>query len=153
MHIIDAKCQLWEVADRHQRLEQGQNEIYIASPTVQIFNMSFVLKNSLSTFQRAMNIILSTVRFQLHFCTQMVSSSPVVGRSASGAPTDCTENIGERWHNIETEKCLFLHDRIDYLRHLMQPRGLAISTKSDCRDKQTIKPCKRDWNQVVSQSL
>lgn len=56
--------QFWVLENRDWRPRQEQHDIFIAPRTVQIFKMPFNLNNASSTFQRFMNFILSTAKWE-----------------------------------------------------------------------------------------
>lgn len=65
-HIFDVRRPFWVLAYWNRRPNQGQNDFHVAPQTYRLLRMPLGLKNtpSMSTCFTAMNIILSTVKWQ-----------------------------------------------------------------------------------------
>lgn len=128
---LDIWCQFSLLADRNRRARPQQTTFTWHRGPYRFIRIPFGLKNAPSTFQHARDVILPTVKqlFALgnladififrksimdhrsHICSVIILSS------ASSV-------------KLKLKKCLFLHDKIDYVRHVIKLGKLPISEKA-----------------------
>lgn len=93
--------------------------------------MPFGLKNAPSTFQRSIDIILASVKWQyaIEYLDDIIVFSSTVEehkwhlRSVLGM----LRNAGM---SLKLHKCFFLQKRVEYLGHIVSPGQLAVQSKT-----------------------
>lgn len=101
--------------------------------------MPFGLKNAPATFQRAMDVILATVKWQfaLVYIDDVLSFSP--GPEEHIKQVEIVfKLIHQAGMTLKLKKCHFFTDAIDYLGHVITPGRLQVATKTD-ETVQTLK--------------
>ena len=91
--------------------------------------MPFGLRNAPTTFQRALDIILSGVRWQS--CLIYLDDFIVFSRTTEGHLSNVNEiltilrNAGV---TLKLKKCAFFQPRVDYLGHFITPGKQSVAT-------------------------
>ena len=91
--------------------------------------MPFGLRNAPATFQRALDIILSGVKWQT--CLIYLDDVIVFGKSTEQHLKDVDEVLtllGDAGVSLKIRKCEFFQPRVNYLGHVITPGKLSIAT-------------------------
>ena len=126
---LDANSGYWQVEidpkDRDKTAFTSHHGLY------RFIRMPFGLKNAPATFQRAIDVILSSVKWQfaLVYLDDIVIFSP--------KPEEHIEHVKkvlmllqDAGVTIKLRKCFFFTDNIDYLGHVIRPGTLEIAPKA-----------------------
>lgn len=93
--------------------------------------MPFGLGNAPESFKRAMDIILSSVRFKsvLVYLADIIVFSKNIKEHLDNLETvlSSLQNAGM---TIKINKCFFLHDLMEYLSHIVKPKELSVAPKT-----------------------
>lgn len=106
--------------------------------------MPFGLRNAPATFQRAHDIILSGVRWQI--CLVYLDDVIVFSRSISDHIAHLDHVLGllrAAGVSLKLKKCHFFQERVDYLGHVITPGKLSVAKSGaaafrDCTFPKTL---------------
>ena len=93
--------------------------------------MPFGLRNAPETFQRAVDIILSKVKWK--FCLVYIDDIVIFSKSPVQQMNHINEMLGflkEAGMTIKLNKCFFMHEEIEYFGHIVKPKALIIARKT-----------------------
>jgi Reverse transcriptase (RNA-dependent DNA polymerase) len=97
--------------------------------------MPFGLRNAPSTFQRAMDVILSGVRWQKCYCVCYLDDIIVLSSSMESHVEDLDKVLSllrNAGVSLRLDKCHFFRRRVNYLGHVTEPGKLSVqATKVD----------------------
>lgn len=118
------------LANRIPRLRQGQDGLYISPRTVHIFMNAVQPENAPSTFQRAIDFILSTVKwwFALVYLHDVFIFLRSVKEHLNHLQT-VLELLSRARVSLELKKCFFLEGDIDCCVQVTRPGRLDILTR------------------------
>ena len=96
--------------------------------TFRHLRMPFGLRNAPATFQRALDIILSGVRWQtcLIYLDDVIIFSKDI-KSHLGHVDEILTLLGQAGITLKLKKCEFFQPRVDYLGHVITPGKLAVA--------------------------
>ena len=97
----------------------------------QFTRMPFGLRNAPATFQRAIDIILSSVKWQ--YCIVYIDDVIIFSKSIGDHFDHLNEVLtllGDAGLSIRLNKSFFLHKEIEYLGHVIAPGQLKVATKT-----------------------
>lgn len=135
-------------SNRHKAALSAHHGLY------QFKGMPFGLRNVAVSFQRSMDIILSSFRFK--YVMVYLDGIMVFSR-----------NVEEHQENLETvlsllqnssmtiklNRCFFLHDAIEYLGHIVKSKNIYVALKTIDAVQQMTTPEQQDATAIVLGSL
>lgn len=126
VHVHDGRRRSWVLADRKRPSRLGQDDIYIPSPTVQVFKAAFLSEVRIkpATACNGHHSVDSQVPACVCILGRCCHLRQICGR-ASGSPTDCTRTTLETWRVIDNEEMILL--RGPYRLH-----GTPTSARQTC---------------------
>ena len=117
--------------------------------TYRYTRMPFGLKNGPATFQRALDIILSGVKWQI--CLVYIDDVIVFSKDRESHLRHLDEVLTllrEAGVTIKLSKCFFFEDKVDYLGHVISPGRLSVAAKNKDAIRDAVFP--RTLTQVRS---
>ena len=96
--------------------------------TFRHLRMPFGLRNAPATFQRALDIILSGVRWQtclIYLDDVIIFSKDITSHLAH--VDEILTLLGQAGITLKLKKCEFFQPRVDYLGHVITPGKLAVA--------------------------
>ena len=111
--------------DRHKTAFSSHHGLY------QFTRMPFGLRNAPASFQRAIDIILSSVRFKsvMVYLDDIVIFSKTPEEHLDNLET-VLELLQKAGLTIRLNKCFFMHEKIEYLGHIVKPGQLQVAPKT-----------------------
>ena len=93
--------------------------------------MPFGLKNAPATFQRAMDVILASVKWQtaIVYLDDVIVFSTDIGQHVHQVDR-VLRLMSEAGMTLKLKKCFFFCDKIDYLGHVISPGKLEVASKT-----------------------
>lgn len=126
---LDCNSGYWQVQIPEQ--DRDKTTFVTHHGLFQYTHMPFGLRNAPATFQRAMDIVLSSVKwnFCLVYLDDIVVFSPDAKRHIEHLDHVLTL-LRQAGLTIKLKKCYFLHERIEYLGHAITPGELRVASKT-----------------------
>jgi Reverse transcriptase (RNA-dependent DNA polymerase) len=128
---LDANSGYWQVSMHPD--DRDKNTFTCHVGTFHFKRMPFGLRNAPSTFQRAMDIILSGVRWQK--CLSYLDDITVFSSSIESHVEDLDKVLSllrDSGVSSRLDKCHFFSGRVNYLGHVIEPGMLSVqATKVD----------------------
>ena len=100
--------------------------------------MPFGLRNAPATFQRALDIILSGVRWQT--CLIYLDDVIVFSKDAETHLRHVDEVLRETGVTLKLRKCAFLQPKVDYLGHVITPGKLSVAVDNSKAFAEAVLP-------------
>jgi len=123
---LDANCGYWQIEiadqDKDKTTFTSHHGLY------RFVRMPFGLRNAPSTFQRVIDIILSTVKWQ--YALVYLDDVIIYSRSAEEHMTHVAtvlRMLMEAGVTLKLRKCSLFADKVDYLGHVIRPGKLEVS--------------------------
>ena len=138
---LDALWGYWQVpiAERDRDKTTFTNHM----GTFRYKRMPFGLRNAPATFQRALDIILSGVRWKT--CLMYKDDVVIFSKTEEEHFTQVNHVLTlleEAGVKLKLKKCFFFHQRVEYLGHVITPGGLSLAndTKATCAVRESTFP-------------
>ena len=126
--MLDCNSGYWQVALAE---EDKDKTAFVSHMGTHRYNrMPFGLRNAPATFQRALDIILSGVRWQT--CLIYLDDVIVFSHSHEQHIKDVNQVLtllGEAGVSLKLKKCEFFQPKVNYLGHVVMPGKLAIASE------------------------
>ncbi len=126
---LDANSGYWQIevdeADRDYTAFVSHHGLY------RYKRMPFGLRNAPSTFQRAIDIVLASVkwRYAIVYLDDIIVFSNTVEENLEHLTTVLTL-LRNNGITLKLKKCASLQRRVDYLRHVVSPGELHVASKT-----------------------
>ena len=126
---LDANSGYWQVPVAHEDRDKTTFTTFMG--TFRHKRMPFGLRNAPATFQRALDMILSGVRWQT--CLVYIDDVIIFSRNVE----DHLHHVDEvltllrrAGVSLKLKKCDFFRDRVSYLGHVVTPGKLSVATET-----------------------
>ena len=137
---LDANSGYWQVEIHPEDKDKSAFSSHFG--LFRFTRMPFGLRNAPATFQRVMDVILSSVRWQfaLVYLDDVIIFSRSVEEHFAHVRT-VLSLLQKAGVTLRIDKCCFFSATVDYLGHVIHPRRLAVS-KRTCDAVSAFKPPK-----------
>ena len=126
---LDCNSGYWQIPVASEDRDKTTFTTFLG--TYRYIRMPFGLKNAPATFQRALDIILSGVRWQtcLVYLDDVIVFSRTIDEHIANLDTvlSLLRNAGV---SLKLSKCAFFQTKVDYLGHVITPGKLRVATKA-----------------------
>ena len=126
---LDANAGYWQIAVAPE--DRDKTTFTCHSGTYRYTRMPFGLRNAPATFQRALDIILSGVRWQT--CLIYLDDVIVFSKTAQQHVKDVDlvlTLLRQAGVTLKLKKCFWFQDRVDYLGHVITPGRLSVAKEN-----------------------
>ena len=143
---LDCNSGYWQVPIAPKDRDKTTFKTHLG--TYRHLRMPFGLRNAPVTFQRALDTILSGVRWQtcLIYLDDMIIFFKDIKdiKSHLGHVDEILTLLGQAGSTLKLKKCEFFQPRVDYLGHVITPGKLAVALENtkafaDCRFSRNMK--------------
>ena len=126
---LDANAGYWQIAVAPE--DRDKTTFTCHSGTYRYRRMPFGLRNAPATFQRALDIILSGVRWQtcLIYLDDVIVFSRTIEQHVRDVDTVLTL-LRKAGVTLKLKKCFWFQNRVDYLGHVITPGKLSVATQN-----------------------
>ena len=136
---LDANAGYWQIPVAPE--DRDKTTFTCHQGTFRYIRMPFGLRNAPATFQRALDIILSGVRWQT--CLIYLDDVIVFSRSAEQHVRDVDKVLSllrAAGVTLKLKKCFWFQNRVDYLGHVITPGKLSVATENTDAFKTAVFP-------------
>ena len=126
---LDANAGYWQISVAPE--DRDKTTFTCHSGTYRYLRMPFGLRNAPATFQRALDIILSGVRWQT--CLIYLDDVIVFSKTKEQHVRDVDRVLTllrQAGVTLKLKKCFWFQDRVDYLGHVITPGKLSVATQN-----------------------
>ena len=126
---LDANAGYWQIPVAPE--DRDKTTFTCHKGTFRYLRMPFGLRNAPATFQRALDIILSGVRWQT--CLIYLDDVIVFSRSTEQHVRDVDHVLSllrAAGVTLKLKKCFWFQNRVDYLGHVITPGKLSVATEN-----------------------
>ena len=139
---LDCNSGYWQIPIAEEDRDKTTFTSFLG--TFRYLRMPFGLKNAPATFQRALDIILSGVRWQI--CLVYLDDVIVFSRGMKEHIAHLDQVLTllrAAGVSLKLKKCQFFQSRVDYLGHVISPGKLSMATESsaafaECKFPRTL---------------
>ena len=138
---LDALWGYWQVPIAESDRDKTTFTSYMG--TFRCKRMPFGLRNASATFQRALDIILSGVRWKT--CLVYIVDVVIFSKTEEERFTQVSHVLtllAEAGVKLKLKKCFFFHQRVEYLGHVITPGRLSVANdaKATCAVREATFP-------------